>query len=113
MLQKLGRQVGSWMFPTFLIQGYNKIKSLSPVSRNTCMQPSSSECWYIKVSIGDSSSAAGLRIKVGIPLEPEDLNGRRSLSSLILHSVWIDDDVVHGCVYLGCCLCLPSCGIAG
>ena len=44
-------------------------------------QPSSSERWYIKLSIGDSSSAAALRIKVGIPSGPADLNGRRSLSS--------------------------------
>ena len=44
-------------------------------------QPSPSERWYIKLSIGDSSSAAALRIKVGIPSGPADLNGRRSLSS--------------------------------
>ena len=41
-------------------------------------QPSSSEGWYIKLSTGDNSSA--LKIKVGIPPGPADLNGRRSLS---------------------------------
>ena len=41
--------------------------------QSTGTQPSSSERWYIKLSIGDSSSAAALRIKVGIPSGPADL----------------------------------------
>ena len=44
-------------------------------------QLSSSESWYIQLSIGDISSAAALRIKVGIPSGPADLNERSFLSS--------------------------------
>ena len=36
-------------------------------------QPSSSERWYTKLSIGDSSSAAALRIKACTPSGPEEV----------------------------------------
>ena len=54
--------------------------------------PSSSERWYIFVNIGDNSSAAALRIKVGIPSGgfkwPE-------IFEQLFKTVWVDGDVVH------------------
>ena len=73
-VQSLGRQVQSWKV------GVSDLSHISSC-QSAETQPSSSERWYIKLSIGESSSAAALRIKVDILSGTEDLNERRSLNS--------------------------------